>query len=156
MRYAAYANTSTAVERIGAVAASPARYVAIKCSTVGASFFADVAASASSMHARRLGTARPYATLVRRPLCSARVRSIDCLIQLPTSRGARVTIETGQPIRWGIIGTGWIAKAFAGDLTRLPDAEVVAVGSRSQSSADAFADQIRHRPAARDIRRPGH
>jgi predicted dehydrogenase len=47
-----------------------------------------------------------------------------------------------QPFRWGIIGTGGIAKAFARDITLLPDAEVVAVGSRSQQSADAFGDEI--------------
>ncbi len=50
-------------------------------------------------------------------------------------------------IRWGIIGTGGIAAAFVRDLGLLEDAEVVAVGSRSQESADAFADEhgIAHR-----------
>ena len=44
--------------------------------------------------------------------------------------------------RWGVIGTGGIAAAFVTDLGLLPDAEVVAVGSRSQETADAFADQF--------------
>jgi predicted dehydrogenase len=43
------------------------------------------------------------------------------------------------PIRWGILATGTIAARFVADLRRLPDAEVLAVGSRSQAAADAFA-----------------
>ena len=45
------------------------------------------------------------------------------------------------PIRWGFLGTGAIASAFATDLALLPDAVAVAVGSRTMSSADAFADR---------------
>ncbi len=41
--------------------------------------------------------------------------------------------------RWGIIGTGGIAAAFATDLQRLPDHKVVAVGSRSAEKGHAFA-----------------
>lgn len=43
-------------------------------------------------------------------------------------------------IRWGIIGTGNIANQFARGLQSVKDAELVAVGSRNQESADAFAD----------------
>ncbi len=44
--------------------------------------------------------------------------------------------------RWGIIGTGGIARAFAEDLTRLGDHQVVAVGSRTLASAESFAQEF--------------
>ena len=46
------------------------------------------------------------------------------------------------PVRWGLMATGLIADLFAKDLQLLPDAELVAVGSRSRSGADAFADRF--------------
>ena len=42
-------------------------------------------------------------------------------------------------IRWGILGTGKIAKAFATALREVPDVELAAVASRSQDSATEFA-----------------
>ena len=50
-------------------------------------------------------------------------------------------------ICWGIVGTGKIASSFAEGLRSAPDAELVAVGSRSGESADAFGDRhsIPHR-----------
>lgn len=45
-------------------------------------------------------------------------------------------------IRWGVIGTGKIGSTFARDLQLLDDAELVAVGSRQQSTADEFADRF--------------
>lgn len=55
-------------------------------------------------------------------------------------------------IRWGIAGTGGIAARFAEDLKLLPDAELVAVGSRSRESADAFGTRfdITHRHVGYD------
>ena len=44
-----------------------------------------------------------------------------------------------KKIRWGILGTGYIAGKFAEALSVIPDAELVAVGSRTQKSADTFA-----------------
>ena len=45
-------------------------------------------------------------------------------------------------IRWGIIGMGAIAHKFADALTVVPDAELLAVGSRAQGTADAFGDEF--------------
>ncbi|MGC9400352.1 MAG: Gfo/Idh/MocA family protein [Anaerolineae bacterium] len=45
-----------------------------------------------------------------------------------------------ETIGWGILGPGNIAHKFTADLARLPDATLVAVGSRSQARAAAFAE----------------
>jgi predicted dehydrogenase len=44
--------------------------------------------------------------------------------------------------RWGILSTGKIARAFAHALKETPGAELAAVASRSQASADAFGDEF--------------
>ncbi|EFL31698.1 oxidoreductase [Streptomyces viridochromogenes DSM 40736] len=49
---------------------------------------------------------------------------------------------TADTVRWGVLATGGIAAAFTADLIDLPDAEVVAVASRSQESAKAFAERF--------------
>ncbi len=46
------------------------------------------------------------------------------------------------PLRWGILGTGSIAEAFATDLKLTDSGIVAAVGSRSQESADRFAERL--------------
>ncbi|MCA9883601.1 MAG: Gfo/Idh/MocA family oxidoreductase [Anaerolineae bacterium] len=46
-----------------------------------------------------------------------------------------------DPIRWGILSTGNIANQFAKGLQVMDDAELVAVGSRSQEKADEFGDK---------------
>ena len=43
--------------------------------------------------------------------------------------------------RWGIAATGGIAAKFAQALQQTPDAELVAVASRTEERADAFADE---------------
>lgn len=47
-----------------------------------------------------------------------------------------------DPLRWGILGTGRIATTFASDLDLIDDGVVVAVGSRSMTSAGAFGDRF--------------
>ncbi len=53
-------------------------------------------------------------------------------------------------IRWGILGAGKIARQFAAGLQHLPDAKLMAVGSRTAESANAFGNQfeISHRHAS--------
>ena len=47
--------------------------------------------------------------------------------------------DSQPPVGIGILATGTIASAFVADLAHVPDATAVAVGSRRQDSADAFA-----------------
>lgn len=49
---------------------------------------------------------------------------------------------TKQRVRWGILATGGMAATFTTDLVDMPDAEIVAVASRSAESAKAFADRF--------------
>jgi predicted dehydrogenase len=45
-------------------------------------------------------------------------------------------------VRWGVLATGGIAASFTAELQAMPDAEVVAVASRTEASAKAFADRF--------------
>ena len=45
-------------------------------------------------------------------------------------------------VRWGILGTGKIARAFAEALKDVPDAVLAGVASRSRAKADAFAGEF--------------
>jgi predicted dehydrogenase len=49
---------------------------------------------------------------------------------------------TDHPLRWGIAGTGSIAGSMCEALQTLHDAEIVAVGSRTQEAADSFASRF--------------
>lgn len=42
-------------------------------------------------------------------------------------------------VRWGVVGTGWIAKAVAKDFREVAGAELYAVASREQAKADEYA-----------------
>ncbi|WP_351230450.1 Gfo/Idh/MocA family oxidoreductase [Streptomyces sp. NPDC002133] len=48
----------------------------------------------------------------------------------------------GDTVRWGVLATGGIAAAFTAELQAMPDAEVVAVASRTDASARAFAERF--------------
>ena len=61
------------------------------------------------------------------------------MAELLPSRGTRHE----RAVRWGIVGTGGIAAAFAADLRVAPEAgELVAVASRTPLRADAFAARV--------------
>lgn len=47
-----------------------------------------------------------------------------------------------QPIRWGILGTGQIARTFAAALRDVPDAVLHAVASRTLETAQVFAGEF--------------
>lgn len=56
------------------------------------------------------------------------------------------------PVRWGIIGTGAIAKKFAAALQLLPDAKLIAIGSRTKEKAEEFGKEhnVPHRHGSYD------
>lgn len=47
-----------------------------------------------------------------------------------------------ESIRWGILGTGRIARQFANGLRGLPEAKLAAIGSRSPEKAQAFGKEF--------------
>ena len=62
---------------------------------------------------------------------------------IPTALPAPRTPDpmAAPPLRWGVLGTGWIAERFTAALHRETRQRVVAVGSRSVASAKEFADR---------------
>ena len=50
--------------------------------------------------------------------------------------------RTAPTLRWGVLGTGWIAERFVASLQLHSSQRVVAVGSRSAGSAEAFAHRF--------------
>ncbi|GAA3633560.1 Gfo/Idh/MocA family protein [Microlunatus ginsengisoli] len=56
---------------------------------------------------------------------------------------ARTPDPTSAPaLRWGVLGTGWIAERFVGSLQRHSSQRVVAVGSRGSAGAASFAERV--------------
>ena len=49
---------------------------------------------------------------------------------------------TRQPVAWGILGTGKVAQLFASDLACVPDARLIAIGSRSKQKAREFGQKF--------------
>ncbi|GAB3888493.1 Gfo/Idh/MocA family protein [Terrabacter terrigena] len=56
---------------------------------------------------------------------------------LPAPR--RPSADSVPSLRWGVLGTGWIASRFVASLQASTTQRVMAVGSRTQQTADAFA-----------------
>ncbi len=53
-----------------------------------------------------------------------------------------------EPVRWGILGTGAIAKQMAAAIGAVPEAELAAVGSRTLEKAREFAREAAERAGA--------
>ncbi|MFJ2647134.1 Gfo/Idh/MocA family protein [Streptomyces sp. NPDC087420] len=51
-------------------------------------------------------------------------------------------VAAGRAVRWGVLATGGIAERFVTEVGELPDAEIVAVGSRRDASAKEFAGRL--------------
>lgn len=59
----------------------------------------------------------------------------------------RLPDPTGGPVlRWGVIGTGWIAERFVASVLRHTNHQVVAVGSRSEEGARRFTGRLGGEP----------
>ncbi|NMO97408.1 Gfo/Idh/MocA family protein [Paenibacillus lemnae] len=50
--------------------------------------------------------------------------------------------DNQKNIQWGIMGTGWIAEKFAGDLKYADNGELAACGSRTEESAAKFGERF--------------
>lgn len=55
--------------------------------------------------------------------------------------GGSLRTQVATTIRWGILGTGKIAHRMAEAVRSLPDAELIAIGSRSLDRAEAFGQE---------------
>jgi len=53
-------------------------------------------------------------------------------------------------LRWGILGSGWIAERFIESVRAHTRQNIAAVGSRTEKRADAFAKQCRPLQASLD------
>lgn len=65
------------------------------------------------------------------------------LVNFPTSLPASRVSSSSEapPLRWGVMGTGWIAEKFIDSVRAHSRQEVAAVGSRRQAKADEFAQR---------------
>ncbi|MGX7828928.1 Gfo/Idh/MocA family protein [Actinokineospora sp. 24-640] len=53
-----------------------------------------------------------------------------------------ISVPSDRPLRWGILGAGWIAGAVGADIAASRDSEVAAVGARDAARARKLADRL--------------
>jgi predicted dehydrogenase len=82
---------------------------------------------------------RLHETILQGSACSRRNNGVASDRIPDTIRGMS---QTDAGVTWGILGTGTIARTFARALPRSRTGKLVAVGSRTQASADAFAREF--------------
>ena len=51
-------------------------------------------------------------------------------------------MNTTQKVRWGIMGTGWVAQRFLADLAYVPNAKISAIASRTLTRAQEMATRF--------------
>jgi predicted dehydrogenase len=56
-----------------------------------------------------------------------------------------------KQVAWGILGTGSIAHTFAKAVGESKTGRLVAIGSRSQESADKFGERVRCAASSRHL-----
>ncbi len=61
--------------------------------------------------------------------------------------------SSNSPLRWGLLGTGGICRSLAEAIALVPEARLVAVGSRNEARAEAFA--LAHAPHHPGLRAHG-
>ncbi len=87
-------------------------------------------------------TAGTTATPTPNPTAGATADESNTTLAAKPGNTAAAQQTADDPIRWGIVGAGRIARRFAQGLAHVPDARLTALWSRRPESTQAFADEF--------------